>query len=848
MTMPAAANLTAAITSGGGIFKVVGIVAYELVLVPVDQNELPHPVPLGGAGSYWEKQNPVSSDGVRPLAVKQGQLVYLNVAVNVPNGTLPPGSFSGNVVMTGGAAPVTVPLQGTYLAVDVNTPIGQKWLALGGEAKLGDVLSNTHRAADDQGNVQEFANGAIYEVTGPLPSKTSAYLPGLNAVVASAPAAPAVRPVGRAMVPAPALAAGVPPPALPSLPVGTRLIPLAPGVATVLAAPKVFLFSNGIYMKWTSLANSSDAGGHPVWSALGPPQEDSFATVEGGQALRFQGGVIVVRATQNAFVVYGAINTRYAQIGNLSDPNHQPFLGLPVSDEQPALAARGRVSHFDGGDIYWDLNIGAHGVHGAIRQHWIDLGGPGGFLGFPVTDETGTPDGIGRFNRFENGMIYWTPATAAHEVHGAILDRWSALGYEKSYLGYPVSDEGPSVLLVAGIPVLDRRSYFQFGRLDWTDSTGVVETPDSVSQGQQVLTPAGTALGGNVTINLFSNGNYAVQFQMHDSGAPDYDFQVHAIFTTPNGLSLVAAHSGHVEGTVSWTPWHDPNRDDNFTDNGNNPWIQMHWVDISSGKLMVTKDYSPTGVIGFVQDLAQTVLDLGASAVGGALGLVIGLGSEIGKVFGNLGIGGVFGLIAGAVVFAFTGGVVLAIVAGVAVGAVTNALIKQRQISQAEYDLANQVFQGTLPPPNQLILTNMAGLGGRAFTMPGIDGNIYINLGDAFDQPDPIDYTANRAYPVKGELLVHELTHAWQIHNATFLPGFVCDGIVNQANYLVGQSVYTYGPPGPPWGSFNLEAQGAIVDQWFGGIQTPVVPYRNAMDKNDPYFGYIANNIRTGQT
>jgi hypothetical protein len=131
--------------------------------------------------------------------------------------------------------------------------------------------------------------------------------------------------------------------------------------------------------------------------------------------------------------------------------------------------------------------------------------------------------------------------------------------------------------------------------------------------------------------------------------------------------------------------------------------------------------------------------------------------------------------------------------------------------------------------------------------MPGVDGKIYVNLGDGYG--DPVNYTAS--YPVKGQLLVHELTHAWQIHHASFLPGFVCQGVVNQANYIVGQNVYEYGPPGPPWSAFNLEQQGAIVDQWFGGKRPAALGLpapSTAMDPNDPYFGYIANNIRQGRT
>jgi hypothetical protein len=179
----------------------------------------------------------------------------------------------------------------------------------------------------------------------------------------------------------------------------------------------------------------------------------------------------------------------------------------------------------------------------------------------------------------------------------------------------------------------------------------------------------------------------------------------------------------------------------------------MHWSDIQQGKLWVTKDYSATGVLGFAQDLAQTLLDIGAAVVGGAIGVVIGIGNEIGQIFGNLGIGGVIGVFAGVAVFAFTGGIAIAVIAGVAAGAVTNALIKQRQITQAEYDFCNMVFAGQLPPPDQLMITNLSGLGDRAFTMPGVDRKIYLNMGDGYD--DPLDWKPNGAYRVPGQVLVH---------------------------------------------------------------------------------------------
>ena len=95
---------------------------------------------------------------------------------------------------------------------------------------------------------------------------------------------------------------------------------------------------------------------------------------------------------------------------------------------------------------YADLYVGAdgivHEVHGDIRRKYDFLHGPDGPLGLPVTDETGTPDGIGRFNHFEhNGSIYWTPTTGPMMVRGVIRQLWSSQGWETGPLGYPVADE-----------------------------------------------------------------------------------------------------------------------------------------------------------------------------------------------------------------------------------------------------------------------------------------------------------------------------------------------------------------------------------------------------------------------
>src|SRR6185295_11918539 len=106
-------------------------------------------------------------------------------------------------------------------------------------------------------------------------------------------------------------------------------------------------------------------------------------------------------------------------------------------------------------------------VIGAIRDKWIQLGGATSFLGEPLTDETSTPDGVGRYNHFQGGSIYWTPATGAHEVHGAIRDKWESMGWERSWLGYPVTDE-------IDFPEGGRVNSFERGQIYWWPDTGPI--------------------------------------------------------------------------------------------------------------------------------------------------------------------------------------------------------------------------------------------------------------------------------------------------------------------------------------------------------------------------------------
>lgn len=154
-------------------------------------------------------------------------------------------------------------------------------------------------------------------------------------------------------------------------------------------------------------------------------------------------------------------------------------LGYPTSDPIAVAPNVGMVQMFERGRIFASLGRVAS-VQGLIDAKYGEYGSEQGVLGYPVHDEMGTPDKQGRFNRFDNGMIYWHPAHGAHPIVGTVLEQWSAAGYEKGRYGYPIADP----VVVDGVYVSQR---FQHGELRGYTSDVVelskiaVQTPTELS-------------------------------------------------------------------------------------------------------------------------------------------------------------------------------------------------------------------------------------------------------------------------------------------------------------------------------------------------------------------------------
>jgi hypothetical protein len=198
--------------------------------------------------------------------------------------------------------------------------------------------------------------------------------------------------------------------------------------------------------------------------------------------------------------------------------------------------------------------------------------------------------------------------------------------------------------------------------------------PDVRRFHQEVTTPAGVALGGFVDLEVRDDGSSHVHFHMHGSSIlTSYDFRLRAYLTATNFPTLALVSRGSTSGVDDW----------NHEEDSRQPLLAPFWpqmVAAGDAKLSVQHDWSYGGVMGTLDDLVKDVVDVGAGALGGTLGVVIGATADaIGWMGVDLGPGGTLGVIGGVVVFAvaaglgagFGGALIMAIPAGAVIGAVS---------------------------------------------------------------------------------------------------------------------------------------------------------------------------------
>lgn len=385
----------------------------------------------------------------------------------------------------------------------------------------------------------------------------------------------------------------------------------------------------------------------------------------------------------------------------------------------------------------------------------------------------------------------------------------------------------------------------------------IAALPDSITLHQTINT--GTALRGEVTVTLHRDGRYRFSGFMRATGIPSFSFRVGAVVRSANGQAAIALQrSGEVFGTD--TPGH---RQHDWDESGlrarDARFIRELWPDLSTATLSVTRSSEVSGLLGtastVIVDLVKFLVV--AETFGGALAVCALIGEELGQAGVDLpGLGGVVGvaIVGGALIIWGPLALGPAILLGVAAGAIVDALVKIRPLRAFEEAFARQVFGNSLDF-TKIRITNMLGIGSRGFTMPTLDDHILLNIGTSDAMFTSPTTATSASYPMPGQLLIHELVHAWQIQHATalqgFVPGWICEGLIEQEG--VGRNAYTYGPPTATWGSMHNEAQAHLVDDWFAGtgrVASETVTTAQSgprpMDPGNPYFGYIENNLQAG--
>ncbi|WP_227999325.1 alpha/beta hydrolase-fold protein [Nocardia australiensis] len=182
------------------------------------------------------------------------------------------------------------------------------------------------------------------------------------------------------------------------------------------------------------------AGGYQAaLGSLGLPTGDERVLPDGrGRFQAFQNGSLYWTPQTGAQVVRGAILDEWGKQGFEGG-----LAGYPVAPEVKTPNRDGAVQAFENGPFYYSHKTGVHRVQGLILGKYAQMGYENSALSFPTAEEVPLKD-LGRVSAFEGGNIYWSPLSGAWAVRtGPIMDAWKDAGYENGKLGYPISDEFP---------------------------------------------------------------------------------------------------------------------------------------------------------------------------------------------------------------------------------------------------------------------------------------------------------------------------------------------------------------------------------------------------------------------
>jgi hypothetical protein len=360
---------------------------------------------------------------------------------------------------------------------------------------------------------------------------------------------------------------------------------------------------------------------------------------------------------------------------------------------------------------------------------------------------------------------------------------------------------------------------------------------ETVHVDKTIHTDDDTPINGHVALDLKSDGNYVFSGHMRATGFTSYHYGVQAWAAGSDGIVVAAQRTGNVYGTD--TP--GPEQQDWFQ-LGFNAGITQHWRALRDGAGIGYHLHAEIGgVLGTAVDVLKfAVTGLGANLVLGPYGWALLVGNELVGMDSQIASPDILaGVVVAGGVFLVVGpfGLVPAIVAGVATASLLD--IKHRALHPWERDFADTVFDGQIDY-DRIVVTNLSKSGGTKFTMPSIGKAILLNMSDeAFD--NPMLYQSPN-YPIKGEVFIHELAHAWQICHDSVVD-LIC-GLSDNYDYYTGNRLMDSSWQSRAWNGFNNEQQASIVNEWFRIYSVKGLNSFEAL--NDPAYRFIRDNIRAG--
>jgi uncharacterized protein with LGFP repeats len=372
-----------------------------------------------GAGEYqhFQKGSIFSSPGTGTCVVS-GPVQALWAAAGYERGPLGYPKTS-TAPTAGGAGSFSVFERGRIYwsaatgAHSLSGPIADRWMSEGAEqGALGYPTTSVVTGVDGAGQYQHFQKGSISSVTGSPPRELTG--PIRDRWVAAG--------ADRAL--------GYP---------TSDETPTVDGVGTWVSFQKGSIFLSPTVGAHAVLSGPIQA----LWAAagdehgpLGYPTSDTGSTADGvGQYQHFQQGSVFSSPGTGTRVVSGAVLALWASTGY-----ERGRLGYPTSSTGPTGDGRGQYQHFQNGSVFSLQGTGTRVVSGPVLALWASTGYERGRLGYPTSSTGPTGDGLGQYQHFQKGSVFWSRTTGAHSVLGAFLTAWSRGGYERGPLGYPTSD------------------------------------------------------------------------------------------------------------------------------------------------------------------------------------------------------------------------------------------------------------------------------------------------------------------------------------------------------------------------------------------------------------------------